>query len=88
VKTLFALGRAVRLTSGMKVGWVLSSTKIAVGVVCALGGMVSKGEIVGALGILSKGKIFLKFELTAEEGKARGNGFSCCIFVRNCKNHG
>ena len=43
VKALFALCRAVRLAAGMKVGWVLTSTKIAVGVVCTLGGVVSKG---------------------------------------------
>ena len=43
VKPLFALDRAVRLAPGMNVGWVLSSTLIAVGVICALGGVVSKG---------------------------------------------
>jgi len=43
VEALFALGRAVRLAAGMKVGWVLPSTKIAVGVFCAPGGVVSKG---------------------------------------------
>ena len=40
------------------------------------------------MGIESKDKIFLNFELSAKEGKARGNGFGCCIFAHNCKNHG
>ena len=42
VKALFALGRAGRLTAGIKEGRVLPRTRIAVGVVCALEGVVSK----------------------------------------------
>jgi len=44
VEALFAHGREVRMTAGMEVGWMFSSTSVAVGVVCALGGMVSKGQ--------------------------------------------
>ena len=43
MKTLFALGRAVRLAAGMEIGWMLPSTQIAVGVISALEGLVSKG---------------------------------------------
>ena len=49
---------------------------------------MSKGSTVGALGTWSKGKIFLNFELSAKEGKARGNSFGCCLSSCNCKNHG
>ena len=43
VKALFTLGRAVRMATGMKVCWMLASIEIAVGIVCALGGVVSEG---------------------------------------------
>jgi len=49
---------------------------------------VSKSYTVVTLGIWSKSKIFRNFELSAEEGKARGNGFGCCIFSPNCKTNG
>ena len=41
MNALFALGRAVRMTAGMKVGWVLPSSLVAVGVICTFGGVVS-----------------------------------------------
>ena len=43
MKALFTLGRAVRMATGMEVSWMLTSTNDTVGIVCALGGMVSKG---------------------------------------------
>ena len=58
------------------------------GVICAHGGLVSKGPTGVALSLQSKGEIFLNFELSTSEGQARGEGLGCCIFVRNCKNHG
>jgi len=41
-----------------------------VGVICTLGGMVSKGQIVVELSVKSKEEIFLNFELSADEGQA------------------
>jgi len=43
MKVLFTLGRAVRMATGMKVSWILASPNVALGIVCALGGVVSKG---------------------------------------------
>jgi len=43
IKALFTLGRAVRMATGMEVSWMLASTNVAMGIVCALGGVVSKG---------------------------------------------
>jgi len=43
MKALFTLGRAVRMATGMEVSWMLATTYVAVGIVCALGGLVSKG---------------------------------------------
>ena len=43
MKTLFTLGRAVRMATAMEVSWRLASTNVAVGIICALGGVVSKG---------------------------------------------
>ena len=88
VKALFTLGRAVRMATGMKVCWMLASTEVGVGVVCAIGCMVSKSQTVVALGVWSKDQVFLNFEHSAEEGQASGDCLSCCIFARNCKNHG
>ena len=55
MKALFALGRAVRMATGVKVCWMFASTDVAVGIVCAFGGVVSKGKTVVALGVRSKG---------------------------------
>jgi len=43
MKALFTLGRAVRMATGMEVSWMLASTYVAVGIVCGLGRVVSKG---------------------------------------------
>ena len=43
MEALFTLGRAVRMATGMEVSWMLASTNVVVGIVCALGGVVSKG---------------------------------------------
>ena len=43
MKALFTLGRAVRMATGMEVSWMVASTNVAVSIVCALGGVVSKG---------------------------------------------
>jgi len=43
MKALFILGSAVRMATGMEVSWMLASTNVAVGIVCALAGVVSKG---------------------------------------------
>jgi len=43
MKALFTLGRGVRMATGMEVSWMLTSTNVAVGIVYALGGVVSKG---------------------------------------------
>jgi hypothetical protein len=42
MKTWFALGRAVRSSAGVEVGWVISSTKGTVSVVDASGSVVTK----------------------------------------------
>ena len=57
-------------------------------VICVLEGVVSKGQTVVALSVRSKREIFLNFELSTKEGKARGEGLGSCIFARNCKNNG
>ena len=43
MKALFTFGRAVRMATGMEVSRMLTSTNVEVGIVCALGGEVSKG---------------------------------------------
>jgi len=43
MKALFTLGRAVRMATGMEVSWMLTRTNVAVSIICALGGVVSKG---------------------------------------------
>ena len=43
MKGLFTIGRAIRIATGMEVYWMLTSTNVAVGIICALGGVVSKG---------------------------------------------
>ena len=50
---------------------MVSSTKGTVGGVGASGGVVTKGQTFAALGVWSKGKVFLNFELFAEKGEAR-----------------
>ena len=42
MKALFTLGRAVRMAKGMEVSWMLASTSVAVGIICALGVVMSK----------------------------------------------
>jgi len=43
MKALFTLGRAVRMARGVEVSRMLASTTVAVGIVCAREGLVSKG---------------------------------------------
>jgi len=88
MKALFTLGRAVRMATGMEVSWMLASTNVAVGIVCTLGGVVSKFQTFIALDVWPKGEVLLTFALSAEDGHASGDCLDCCIFARNCKNHG
>ena len=81
MKALFTLGRAVRMATGMKVSWMPASTNVAVGIVCALGGVVSEGSTFIALSVWSKGEVLLNFELSAEDGQASGDCLDCCIFA-------
>jgi len=43
MKTLFTQSRAVKMVTSMEVSWMLASTDVAVGIVCALVGVVSNG---------------------------------------------
>jgi len=86
MKALFTLGRAVRMATGMEVSWMLTSTNV--GIVFTLGGVVSKGKTFIALSVWPQGEVLLNFELCAEDAQASGDCLDCCIFARNCKNHG
>ena len=55
MEALFTLGRAVRMATGVKVCWMIASTDVAVGVVCALGGQMSEGSTFIAFGVWSTG---------------------------------
>jgi len=43
MKAQFTLGRAIRIVTGMEVSWKLASRNVAVSILCAVGGVVSKG---------------------------------------------
>ena len=77
MEALLTLGRPVRMSRGMEVGWMFPSTYVAVSVVCTLGGVVSKGQTVVPLSVRSKGEIFWNFKLSAKEGQVKGDGLGC-----------
>jgi len=55
VKTSFALGRAICPAAGVEIGWMFLRTDAAVLGAGALGGVVSKSQAFGALGVRAEG---------------------------------